>query len=695
MKTRRRKKLTLNISNNNMSVDDNKITINNDKSNDDSKMRISDNNINNNNKSNNDKTKMTNDKKHYKKDIISSSPNTRLCHDNAEDVMVTVHKLIGEPTSNTIKDHIYPRDMLEYALDNIKEGYFDWDLITNFEYISPRLWEMFGYLPEEKKHHPSEWMDIIDPESKDRALKAFHDHVTSQGKIPYKLEVKYKHKKGHDVWVICAGKVVEWADDGITPLRMIGTHTDITEEKLAEEKKIRDLELNSKLKTEFLSTMSHEIRTPLNGLIGLIDLMRDTELSPTQQNYIKHLDNCANNLLVILNNILDINKIDNKKLEIFPTAINVKDLIDEITSISTGFLQKSNNTLKIEIHENVPAILILDAIRIKQIMNNLMNNACKFCTNGTITIGVEYKKGKPFTPDTKVKRINIPTPNINNTSTSSTALLTDAMANTSTLNKINNTKNNQEEHKIKYAKSVNKNRSKKVNKIINANNTKKQNNIIIFSVKDTGKGITPEQITRLFKPYVQLTHSNIGTGLGLSLCKLLAEAMGGNMRAESQLHNYTKISATLPTTPGTITPPISKRDILFDEKTIAGIKVLIVEDNAVNRKILIKWLTTFQCRIDTAVNGKIAVDKIANMNIYDVILMDVQMPVMNGLKATKLIRAMDNIPRQPKIIALTADITTSNKEKCMKAGADYFLGKPVRKPELKKALLYMHAIRSS
>ncbi|HRZ32943.1 MAG TPA: ATP-binding protein [Flavobacterium sp.] len=363
-------------------------------------------------------------------------------------------------------------------------------------------------------------------------------------------------------------------------------------------------------KSEFLSIMSHEIRTPLNAIIGLVYIMeKENSLESFHEN-IEVLKHSAQNLFLLINDILDFNKIEAGKVDIEKIPFDFKELIKQIAKSLQVKASENLNTIQINIDVDFQPNLISDPLRINQIITNLVSNAIKFTKEGTITI---------------------------------------------TVNQIS---------------------------IINDISTFK------FEVKDTGIGIDKENFQNIFQKFSQAETKTYrqfgGTGLGLVITKKLLDLLESDIQFESEIGIGTKFYFT-------ISLPINKHfdtvvtDDLqenYKEQDLHGMRVLLVEDNLINIKIAQKIMSQWNVEVDLAENGLVGVEKF-NLNSYDVILMDLSMPVMDGYEATSLIREKDKlIP----IVALTASASFGYLDRALQIGINEYIIKPFNPKELNMKL---------
>ncbi|WP_353482810.1 ATP-binding protein [Haliscomenobacter sp.] len=373
----------------------------------------------------------------------------------------------------------------------------------------------------------------------------------------------------------------------------------LTEAKDVAEQKTKTAEEVVKAKQQFLSTMSHEIRTPLNSIIGFTNVVLKTDLSIKQKEYINAIKVSGDALIVLINDILDIAKVDAGKMTFEQTPFALSTSISAALHLFEPKIQEKNLELIEKYDSAIPEVLLGDSIRLRQIILNLLSNAVKFTDQGKITVSVRMLKEEA------------------------------------------------------------------------------DNVTIEFSVTDTGIGIPENKLEHIFGDFQQATNETSrfygGTGLGLSIVKQLIELQGGTLFVNSKpgkgstfgfILNFKKAIAEIPGT---------DKGVELDEK-IENIRILVAEDMTLNQLLIKIILNDFGFYVDIADNGKIAIEKLQENN-YDIILMDLQMPELNGFEATEHIRS--NMNAQIPIIALTADVTTVDVEKCRAVGMDDYISKPV------------------
>jgi len=361
----------------------------------------------------------------------------------------------------------------------------------------------------------------------------------------------------------------------------------------------------SRAKSAFLANMSHEIRTPMNAIIGLTHLLRRADPTPKQDEQLQKIDSSAKHLLSIINDILDLTKIEAGKAILEQTDFRLDKLINDVKLLLVSAAGTKGLTIETT-EDDVPNWLRGDSTRLRQALINFVSNAIKFTKQGMITI--------------RARKMEV------------------------------------HGHKI----------------------------LVRFEVKDTGVGLEPDQIPGIFQAFEQVdnsaTRKHSGTGLGLAITKGLAELMGGEIGVNSEPGRGSTFWFTATLEHGQGAEPELQFDETEDAETqlknkYSGSHILLVEDNAVNREVAVALLESADMVVDTAENGLEAVDMV-NKTTYDLVLMDVQMPEMDGLEATRVICARPGVKRLP-ILGMSANVFEEHRRACAEAGMDGFVAKPV------------------
>ena len=485
-------------------------------------------------------------------------------------------------------------------------------------YLNDEIEKLTGYPKEDFLQNKIYYLDLVHPEDMQMVLEKSKELFNLKQKTH--LIYRIIHKNGNYKWVeefgepiFNKGKIVN----------VVGIFIDITQRIEAEEaiKAKKYAEAANKAKSEFLANMSHEIRTPLNGIIGFTDLLKNTHLDSIQQNYMNTINESSHSLMRIINDILDFSKIESGKLELDIKKYNLKKLVSQVIELVRYESNIRNIKLNLDIHADVPSYVMVDSLRLKQILINLLGNAIKFSEKGNIKLTISNQK------------------------------------------------------------------------TINSNES-----IIRFSVKDTGIGIKKEFQKQIFHAFSQGDNSTTrkfgGTGLGLTISNQLLSLMNSELQLESTYGIGSEFYFDLLLKTSKLlhkNEEVEKSNFTLTEQKqtyydLKNYKILIVEDNKINMllaKTLVKQILP-NSTIFEAINGKEGVEKF-NIHLPDLILMDVQMPIMNGYEATEAIRNSTKGKHIP-IIAFTAGAIVGEKEKCLEAGMNDYISKPIVKEVLEKTI---------
>ncbi|MBF0398476.1 MAG: CHASE domain-containing protein, partial [Desulfobacterales bacterium] len=288
----------------------------------------------------------------------------------------------------------------QFALEGSKNGVWDWNIITNEVYFSPMWKKMLGYEVNEIKDDLREWEKRVHPDDLEKAYIDVKKHISGETEY-YQNEQRILCKDGTYKWILDRGKIVEWTED-LKPLRFIGTHTDIDEQVQAEERlklaKIEAEEANQ-AKSEFLANMSHEIRTPMNAVIGFSELLDKLIKEDKLRNYVNAINTSAKTLLNLINDILDLSKIEAGRMKIHNEEVNLRTILEEVAQIFQMKIDEKNLKLIYITCEDLPKLIILDETRLRQVLLNIVGNAVKFTDQGYIKISayqeaIDFKEGK-------------------------------------------------------------------------------------------------------------------------------------------------------------------------------------------------------------------------------------------------------------------------------------------------------------
>jgi signal transduction histidine kinase/CheY-like chemotaxis protein len=384
----------------------------------------------------------------------------------------------------------------------------------------------------------------------------------------------------------------------------------------ASEKKIMEA---SRIKEQFVTNISHEIRTPMNAILGFTGLLQKTALDKNQHEFVKAIRSSSENLLAIINDVLDLSRIESGMMHIEYLPFNPRELVDSIVTMLNVKAKKQGLYLRAEVDDNVPKILKGDAVRLTQILMNLISNALKFTHKGgvTVTAGVKEKKDEVM--------------------------------------------------------------------------------LVSFTITDTGIGIEPEKQKSIFERFQQAeaetTRRYGGTGLGLAIVKQLVNLQNGEITVSSEAGKGSVFTVLLPYQLGQENEKVFDIDfaVSLQEPIVQGMKLLVADDNTMNRQLISHLLQQWEIDFDMVINGIEVVEALRKKpSGYDLVLMDIQMPEMDGYTATEKIRYDLNLTIP--IIAMTAHALAGEREKCLGVGMDEYISKPIDEEHLYK-LITSYAVK--
>jgi PAS domain S-box-containing protein len=486
-------------------------------------------------------------------------------------------------------------------VNNVSDSIYRIDLQGFFTYVNPLAVTQTGY--SEHELLKMRYTSLVRNDYKQSVYFFFKNIFEDEINDSY-LEFPIVTSNGDEKWIGQKIHLIK-VRGKVKGFQVIAR--DITHEREFKEQLIiakSNAEKTAETKSRFLANISHEIRTPLNGIIGVVNLLNQTVLSEKQTSYLNAITSSSNQLMGIINDVLDLAKIDADKLELDCTDFNIEDLFQSVVSVFEMKCIEKQINLEWFIDERIPKYLNGDPVRLNQIIYNLLGNAIKFTEKGGILLQVELY------------------------------------------------------------------------------NTTNEDVSVLIRISDTGIGMDEQALEKVFDAFTQaedhMSRKFGGTGLGLTIVKKIVEIHGGQISVKSQPLQGTSFELLLPFKKCKEIPTfsISKENNFEDELT--NLRILLVEDNKVNQMVTKDNLETFHAEVFIAENGKEALEHIENQ-CFDLILMDMQMPVMDGYQTMMKIRSIkDPIINQIPIIALTANAIDAEIKKCFDCGADDYLSKPFK-----------------
>jgi len=497
---------------------------------------------------------------------------------------------IGQFTERKRAEEIFSR-FFSLSLDMFCIAGFD----GYFKRLNPAWESVLGYTIEELTSRP--FIDFVHPD--DRAATIAETKKVAKGGRAISFQNRYRAKDGTYHWMLWNATPHEEQE------LIYATARDITERKKLRE----EAEAANRAKSEFLARMSHEIRTPLNVLIGMGDLLERTPLNPDQHKYIHVMQRAGTSLLTLINDILDLSKVEAGQIVLEQIDFDLPGLLDALVEIMSVRAKEKNIDLRYEIAPSTPTRLVGDPNRLRQVLINLIGNALKFTEKGQVLVRVQQD------PDETLR----------------------------------------------------------------------------FSVTDSGIGIPPDHLESIFEAFAQadvsISRKYGGTGLGLAISRRLVELMNGRIWAS----NNSGPGATFYFTARfgvCAAEPVAEKIAASAEpppvSPIGSLRILVVDDSEDNRYLVAEYLRSSGCRLDFAENGQVALEKFCSgskdAGSYDLVFMDLQMPVLDGYEATRRIRAWEREHGRPSVpvVALTASALESEGNRAIEAGCTEWIRKPVR-----------------
>jgi PAS domain S-box-containing protein len=503
-------------------------------------------------------------------------------------------------------------ERFKLAVEGSSSGIWEWDVVNNTVFFSAKYREILGFVDEtDFPNTPEANNETIHPDDLPGIREALVAHIKTG--IAYDESYRAYRKDGTMIWLRSRGQALRESDRAI---RAGGSISDITELVKARE----EATTASQHKSEFLANMSHEIRTPLNGVIAMADLLASDEtLSAEQTARTRTILDSGKNLLALLNDVLDLSKVESGKLDLAWEPMDIQSVLHKSAALWRPMIQPKGLELWIETDEITHPHVMGDALRLRQILMNLVGNAVKFTSEGSITVRV--------------------------------------------------TQNTQEGGRVETR----------------------------YDIIDTGIGISDEARANLFQRYAQadgsISEKFGGTGLGLALCKKMAEAMGGEVGVSSTSGFGSCFWFST-------VQPISRAEAEADDVTVVddrelidaggNLRILVVDDVPTNqiiaRAVLEKIIGKEHVSIITADDGSSAVST-ASVSSFDLIIMDIRMPILDGVEATRLIRSIDGPNQHTPIVALTGDALHTNRERFLTLGFTDYMLKPVEIDQMRDLLV--------
>jgi PAS domain S-box-containing protein len=494
----------------------------------------------------------------------------------------------------------------ELALRGGDLGTWDWQVETGLVMFNERWAEMLGYELNEIESDVNTWNKLVHPDDMLEVQTILDAHLEDKADS-YETEHRMRHKSGQWIWVLDKGRVIERDADG-KALRVCGTHLDITERKRAEaeQKKRIQAEAENKAKSRFLASMSHEIRTPMNAVLGYTQILqREPGLSARQKEYLDIIDRSGDHLLSLIDDVLDLARVESGEVSLILSEVELRELLLDIKRMFNLQASERGIELTVTFSKTVPLTLCMDAVKVRQVLINLLGNAIKFTDQGSIAVQVSSE-------DLDAKNI-----------------------------------------------------------------------LITVEVTDTGCGVKADEVEAIFAPFIQTKAGaeKAGTGLGLAVSREFAKQLGGNLSATSELGvGSVFLFEFKAESIDDSTLCLSEREVLSLAPGARSPLVLLVDDQPDNLGVLTQMLVKVGFTVTSASSGQEALNAFAAER-PELLLLDLQMPEMDGLEVMRRIATMPGGAEVPVVIVSASALHTV-KAKALNAGAVGFLRKPLREEEL-------------
>ena len=497
-----------------------------------------------------------------------------------------------------LREQASSRSLLRGVWDNAKDAMRITDANGTVVRVNPAYCRFIGMPAAELENKPF-WIIYRDQEQS-KIAASFRERIR-EGSLRAVAEHRVTLRDGRERWIQLSNSTIPTSDSEW----VLTVWRDVTDNKRDEERlktMLTDLarakersEAANRAKSSFLANMSHEIRTPMNGILGLADLAQQEESAVRRQEYLQLLKTSATGLMSVLNDVLDLSKIESQRMSVEEIPFAPADCVHSAVLTLTAPAQSKGLTLSCEIADTLPPQVLGDPVRVRQILLNLIGNAIKFTPHGRVRVSAAPAACG-----------------------------------------------------------------------------------VVLEVEDTGIGIPPEQQQQIFEPFhqadVSTTRTHGGTGLGLAIVAELVKLMDGSVELESRPGHGTLFRVRLPLAP--VATPEVAAPVLPAECDAPSLRILVAEDNAVNQLVTSRLLEKRGHRVTVVPDGCAALAALRDAE-FDLVLMDVQMPVMDGLEATRAIRAAETGATRLPIIALTAHAIRGDEETLLDAGMDAYVPKPV------------------